>query len=113
VAEAAGRAGYAEALQGAREIGAAMKNAVPRNTGKLADSIRLETDAQGGRVWIKAGGSATMTANHTDYALHQEFGTKEMPANPFFYPIWRLYKKSTRSKIDRAMKKAIEAEMSK
>jgi hypothetical protein len=43
-----------------------------------------------------------------DYALAQEFGTKEHPANPFFYPTWRLLRKRARSRINRAMKKAIE-----
>lgn len=106
----AGRdAGYAAALEGAREIGAMMKAAVPRGrTGKLAESIRLETDPRAARVTIKAGGQLTMTANHTDYALHQEYGTQKMPANPFFWPSWRLGRKRARNRIARATKRAIE-----
>jgi HK97 gp10 family phage protein len=113
VARAAAVAGYNAAENAATEIGRSMKAAVPRRTGKLAESIRLETDAHNGRVFIKAGGDKTQTENHTDYAMHQEYGTSRMPANPFFWPAWRLGRKTARRRIDKAMKDAIEGEMQK
>jgi hypothetical protein len=113
VVNAAIPAAYKAALTSAREIGGAMKMAVPRDEGVLAASIRLETE-EPRRVKIRAGGPTTtrpvrngVTAKY-DYALAQEFGTKEHPANPFFYPTWRLLRKRARSRINRAMKKAIE-----
>jgi HK97 gp10 family phage protein len=118
VARAGAQAGYGALLQGAREIGQAMKAAVPRDKGTLADSIRLETDDYNGRVRIKAGGEKTTRPVRSggpdyDYALGQEWGNSQTPAQPFFYPVWRLMRKSVRSKINREMKRAIEAEMGK
>jgi hypothetical protein len=38
-----------------------------------------------------------------------EFGTQEMPANPFFFPSWRTMKRRTRSRIARATRQAIRS----
>lgn len=104
----AGRdAGYAAALEGAREIGGQMKTAVPRDSGKLAESIRLETNPRAARVTILAGGAKTATGRG-DNALHQEFGTQRMPAHPFFFPAWRRGRKRARDRIAKATKKTIE-----
>lgn len=118
VARAAAEAGFAEVMNGAREIGSAMKRAVPRDKGVLADSIRIEFDGNMGRAFIKAGGPTTTRPVRSggpdyDYARAQEYGTTEQPAQPFFFPTLRLMKKTVRGKIDRAIKKAIEAEMGK
>jgi HK97 gp10 family phage protein len=118
VAMAAAKAGYGAVLTKAREIGGAMKSAVPRDKGTLAASIRLETDANNLRATIKAGGPTTTRPVRSggpdyDYARAQEFGTSDQPANPFFFPAWRLGRKGARSAINRAMKQAIEAEMGK
>jgi|SRR5215207_76050 len=105
----AGRdAGYAAVLDEARKIGGAMKNAVPRESGNLADSIILETNPKAARVRIMAGGAKTMTPNRTDYALHQEYGTQKMPAHPFFWPSWRAGRGRARRAIAKATKLAIE-----
>ncbi|WP_299648002.1 HK97-gp10 family putative phage morphogenesis protein [uncultured Jannaschia sp.] len=45
----------------------------------------------------------------TDNARFQEFGTAKMPANPFFYPVWRAMRSKARAAITRAMNKAIKA----
>ncbi len=42
-------------------------------------------------------------------ALFQEFGTKHMPANPYFYISWKKKKRSLRSGMAKAMKKGIRA----
>ncbi len=45
-----------------------------------------------------------------DHALAQEYGTADMPANPFFWPTVNTTKKRVRSRIDRAIGKAIREE---
>lgn len=54
-------------------------------------------------ITIYAGGGKAF------YATFQEFGTIDMPANPFFFPVWRARKKKVRAGIARALRKAIAA----
>lgn len=54
------------------------------------------------RVTIYAGGADAF------YAVFQEFGTKDMPANPFFYPVWRTRKRRVKSRLTRNINKAIK-----
>ncbi|MFY0619322.1 HK97-gp10 family putative phage morphogenesis protein [Shimia sp.] len=56
---------------------------------------------EGLRITIFAGGGDAF------YAWFQEFGTLEMPANPFFFPVWRARRKNVKSRLSRAMSKAI------
>lgn len=53
------------------------------------------------RITIYAGGGDAF------YARFQEFGTVNMPANPFFYPVWRVRRRRVRGRISRAISKAI------
>ena len=53
------------------------------------------------RITIYAGGGEAF------YAFFQEFGTKDMPANPFFYPVWRARRKRVKARISRAVSKSI------
>lgn len=114
-----GTAAYQACLEGAREIGGTMKNAVPRDSGNLAASIRIETNEGRGRVYIKAGGPLTtkpvrsgVTATY-DYALGVELGTQRNAAQPFFWPKWRAGKKKAQSRINRVLKRTIEEESAK
>lgn len=108
-------AAYARLVEHGQKMANTMKAAAPRKTGKLANSIVLETDAGRLRIAIKAGGKATTTEVRKgsgvsyDYARGQEFGTVKMQRNPFFWPIYRLLKKSMRSAVKRSMTKAIKA----
>ncbi|MEP7457069.1 HK97-gp10 family putative phage morphogenesis protein [Phyllobacterium sp. SB3] len=43
-----------------------------------------------------------------DNALAQEYGTADMPASPFFWPSVNTTKKRVKSRIDRAISKAID-----
>ena len=54
------------------------------------------------RITIYAGGGDAF------YAIFQEFGTKDMPANPFFYPVWRTRKRRVKSRLTRNINKAIK-----
>jgi HK97 gp10 family phage protein len=82
-------------------------------TFELERSIRVEPSPGELRVRIKAGGKRTTRAVREgsgvayDYALAQEFGTENQAARPFFYPTWRLRRRSVRSKINRAIKRAV------
>ncbi len=53
------------------------------------------------RITIYAGGDEAF------YARFQEFGTANMVANPFFYPVWRAKKKKVKAGMSRALRKGI------
>ena len=53
------------------------------------------------QITIYAGGGDAF------YARFQEFGTRKMAANPFFFPVYRARRNSTKTRIGRAMNKAI------
>lgn len=101
----------------AEEVARIMRAVGPDDrTFQLERSIRVEPVPSELRVRIKAGGRATTkqvrkgASVEYDYALSQEFGTQNMPASPFFYPVWRLRRRSVRARINRAIRKAIIAE---
>ncbi|MEX5600703.1 HK97-gp10 family putative phage morphogenesis protein [Pseudophaeobacter sp. C1-32P7] len=53
------------------------------------------------RITIYAGGGDAF------YARFHEFGTIAMPANPFFFPVWRARRRRVKSRISRAMSKSL------
>lgn len=90
----------------------------PVDDGTLQASIRQEPvseDAGKIAVVIKAGGASTTRPVRNgqsityDYALGVEFGTKDTPAQPFFFPGYRVNKRRVRSRISRAIKKAVRS----
>lgn len=101
----------------ADDIVAAMFSQAPQLTGDLAGSIQWTWgDAPAGALVLGKVGKneygtlrITIFAGGDDeyYARFQEFGTINMPANPFFYPVWRVKRRSVRSKITRAIRKTI------
>jgi hypothetical protein len=104
----------------------------PRDTGKLAASIRQQVVGEG-IVQVKAGGRATSVPVRKgagvlfDYALAIEFGKKASKgrkrarsnsgkrfgrsggaaAQPFFWPAWRATKPAARRRANRAIRLAI------
>ena len=94
------------------EITAIQKTLVPEDDGVLKSTIRNDYEPEDLRVVLTAGGPATTKpireglSPDYDYALAQEFGTQGMPANPFFFPGYRLGKKRAKSRITRAINKA-------
>lgn len=115
----AARAEIAKAMeQSANEIVALMKSLVPVDTGDAQMSISwtwgdapkgsmvLGKVRQGGRgagnlvITIFAGGGDAF------YARFLEFGTKNMPARPFFYPSWRALRRRVRGRTTRAINKS-------
>ncbi|GAA6190890.1 HK97-gp10 family putative phage morphogenesis protein [Phaeobacter sp. NW0010-22] len=53
------------------------------------------------RITIYVGGGDAF------HARFQEFGTANMPANPFFFPVWRARRKRVKGQISRALSKSI------
>lgn len=110
----------------ADQIVAMMKVLVPVDQGDLRDSIGWTWgDAPKGSVkigtmkghsygkialTIYAGGPTTTVGARGQFntALLQEFGTQNMPANPYFYVSWRANKRRVKSGITRAIRKAIK-----
>lgn len=54
---------------------------------------------------VSAGRKAVADAFH---ARFQEFGTRNMPANPFFFPVYRANRAAIRSRVTRAVKKVLK-----
>nr|WP_278520720.1 HK97-gp10 family putative phage morphogenesis protein [Brucella anthropi] len=103
----------------ADEIVALAKNLVPVDKGDLKDSI--------GWTWGKAPKGAmtlgTVQSNEVDsgftitifagnseayYSRWVEFGTQKMTAQPYFYPSYRALRRRSKSRVTRAVTKAIK-----
>lgn len=106
----------AELDDGADVIVSRQKAAAPKDTGRLESTIRRSKVRQGKKsatVTIRAGGRATTDASSTrpggfDYAVEQEFGNKDMPAHPFFYPPIRQNAEDIKRKIRRAFRAEVK-----
>lgn len=91
-----------------------MESVAPRGeTGNLIHSIKMVPGKTDTVVRVVAGGHLTVresvSAKPYDYSRADEFGTVNMPAKPFFWPVYRLRKK----KIIAAMKRKITASIKK
>lgn len=95
-----------------QEINDLQRRFVPVEDGELRGTIRNTVNSAELKVTIEAGGAATTKPVRDgadasyDYALGQEFGTQQMPANPYFFPGYRLGKKRAKGRITRAINKA-------
>lgn len=82
-------------------------------TGDLKASIRVEAGKKTAKkaivVNIKAGGALTLddSGKPYDHARANEFGTQYMPAQPFFFPVWRARKKEAKAAVRKAVKLAV------
>jgi HK97 gp10 family phage protein len=91
-----------------------MQAVVPHGkTGKLAATIRVQPTSKPTVVRVMAGGASTTVQDGIgqpyDYARAVEFGTQRTPAQPFFFPTFRLMRKkmrnAMRAKISKTIKK--------
>lgn len=105
----------------AAELVASQRAFAPVEDGKLQASIQFSDTSTANRIamTVTAGGAATtrpvrkgQTATY-DYALGQEFGTEDMPANPFFFPPYRAKKRAFKRTRNKAAKDAIGAAVTK
>lgn len=106
-----------------------MKRMAPRKEGDLIDSIGYSFDAPppgagivsqarsaktetGLAVVMYAGDESTIVTNKQGVRFQnarlQEFGTKKMPRNPFFFPAFRLNKKRVKGRMSRALRKGAQ-----
>lgn len=103
----------------AAQVVAEMKSLTPVESGELRDSIGWTWgDAPAGSFTVGSvrGGeygkiSITIYAGNKEafYAHMQEFGTINMAANPFFFPVYRANKRRIMAGITRAVKKGMRA----
>lgn len=104
--------------QNAAEVVATMQRLVPVESGALRASIGWTWGAPPagakvlGTVANSEGSDFSITIYAGDgkafYALYQEFGTKNMTANPFFWPAVRVNRTRGRSRMARNVRKAAE-----
>ena len=97
----------------ADEMVAMAQRLAPVDTGALRQSIKKAPGRHELEVVVQAGGSETMRPMRKgtvlfDYAFSQEFGTMDQPAHPFFWPAYRLIRKTARRRTKRAISKAIK-----
>ncbi|QBX38668.1 HK97 gp10 family phage protein [Brevundimonas sp. S30B] len=112
------KAARAQLRANAEELVETIKRFAPEEDGALRNSVRQQDVSTSTRIArrVQAGGALTTKpvrksekgAPTYDYALAQEFGTERMPANPFFWPAWRLLRRRMRSRMTRAARKAIQ-----
>ena len=86
----------------------------PVDDGTLRASIKHRAGDHELARQVVAGGEATTREVRSgsgakyDYASAQEFGTSEQSAQPFFWPAYRLIRKRVKSRIRRAVGKAVK-----
>ena len=111
-----------EAMEKAADsVVADMRKIAPKGeSGDLARSINWTWgDAPAGSLVIgtatggRSYGSMVITfyagGGDAFYARFQEFGTVKMAAQPFFFPVWRVWRRRVRSRISRAVTKAMKS----
>jgi HK97 gp10 family phage protein len=101
----------AQLAQNADDLVGALKRSAPvakdeRPAGQLRDSIRWYPHPQR-ELSVRVIADAKDEHGH-GYALHVEHGTSDAKASPFFWPIYRAYRKAMRRKLSAAARKAIK-----
>lgn len=101
----------------ANELAAKARAWVPVRSGKLRDSIVVTGPGKQTPPYSQPGGSMTVpstahavTVGNTDvrYGHLVEYGAGKAPAQPFFWPAYRLYRRRFTGRFTRAMNKAIK-----
>lgn len=86
--------------QSADELIAFQKRLAPKDEGALEESIRKRDGAH----------ELSVEVFTDDFkARWQEFGTVNMSAQPFFFPPYRSLRRRIKSRISRAVRKAVRA----
>lgn len=104
-------------LQSGKELADAMRALAPEDTGALKDSIVATPPGQSTPPYSQPGGSRIAGENQVlvtagndgvRYPHLVEYGTADTPAQPFFWPAYRLKKKRLASRIKRSISKAVK-----
>jgi len=111
------RASVAPSLeQAAEKMADTMRTLAPHQTGALIDSIAVTGPGESTPAYSQPGGSSLVPENAVKitvgnsavrYAHLVEFGTANAPAQPFFWPGFRLSRGTAEKIIKRAILKAI------
>lgn len=116
IPEAAREAIKPALVKAAGDVADAQRLLVPRDTGDLAASIAVTGPGLSTPPYSQPGGSmvvpensAAITVGSTDvrYGHLVEHGTEHAPAQPYFWPGFRMTRKKAAEKIKRAIGKAI------
>lgn len=112
------RAAVAPALiTSGRDLSVTMRLLAPVDSGDLRNSIHITLPGETTPPYSQPGGSTTagenqviVTVGNSDvrYPHLVEYGTAEAPAQPFFWPAFRLKKKAIANRIKRAIRKAVK-----
>jgi len=101
--------------QAAEDLAKAMRELVHVRHGALRDSITVTppgaTTPSGNRTAGETQAFVTADAGHATYVEfgHMEHG-EHVPAEPFFWPAYRLRKRALQRRIKRAVSAAVKAE---
>ena len=104
-------------IQSGEELAQRMRHLAPEDTGALKDSIEVTPPGQSTPAYSQPGGSTVardnevlVTAGNSDvrYPHLVEYGTADAPAQPFFWPAYRLAKKRIANRVKRAIRKAVK-----
>lgn len=103
-------------IASAEETAAFQRALAPVDTGRLRDSIAVTPPGHPTPAYSQPGGSrvagdneAVITVGNSDvrYPHLVEYGSTEAPAQPFFWPAFRLNRKRAANRIKRAIGKAV------
>lgn len=103
-------------VKGADEIAATQRQLAPEDTGALKDSITVTPPGGTTPAYSQPGGSRTakdgealVTVGNADvrYPHLVEYGTSDAPAQPFFWPGFRLTRTRAQNRIKRSISKAV------
>lgn len=103
-------------VKGAEEIAATQRQLAPEDTGDLKASIAVTPPGQTTPAYSQPGGSrvakdgeAIVTAGNVAvrYPHLVEYGTANAPAQPFFWPGFRLNRTRAQNRIKRSIRRAV------
>lgn len=96
----------------AQILAGAIKSAAKSDKGNLRASVNVVQGKKDTQVSVVAGGKLTTRTTKAgksyDYSRADEFGTQEMPAQPFFFTTYRLLKSKIKSTMKRRLSKSIK-----
>ncbi|MHB2165728.1 HK97-gp10 family putative phage morphogenesis protein [Alsobacter sp. R-9] len=104
--------------QSGDELAGAVKALAPVDEGKLRDSVAVTLPGQTTPAYSQPGGSKTagplevlVTVGNSDvrYPHLVEYGTSKAPAQPYFWPAFRLLRKRLQNRIKRSIGKAVRS----
>lgn len=103
-------------LKSGDELAGMMRQLAPEDSGDLKASIAVTAPGQSTPPYSQPGGSRTAKENEVlitvgstavRYPHLVEYGTADAPAQPYFWPAFRLLRTRLQNRTKRAIKKAV------